>query len=265
MHPSAIAFEKLAPAGADLPSVAEHALSAEAARPCGRSGIVVRFLTRDDIPALLELERAKWEDDQAASAQVLQQRIEAYPRWCVAALDARSGKLLASLFVKPITDTEMQHCYTWADAAVVDASPADAHQRALFGISLSSIDKDAVESLLLFLIPLAIKSGKRHVYLGSPVPGLQKWRQKHPQADIARDYVFAKKQGLPVDPQLRYYHRKGFTTIIAAKPDYFPHRASLDYGAVLRMALPLSQLSMVWRWVPDEVMQAFFRRLARFL
>ena len=204
-----------------------------------QAAIKVRFLTVADIPALMELELAKWDEDQATNPEVLQLRIESYPRYCIAAFCVHTGKMLASLFIKPISDIEMQACNTWADAAAIRPSADDGKKASLFGISMSSINKDAVEELFLFIIPLAVKDGKRHVYLGSPIPGLKKWREKNPQTDVAKDYVFVTRNGLPVDPQLRYYNKKGFNTIMSAKPEYFPHADSMNYGAVLRMALPL--------------------------
>lgn len=51
------------------------------------------------------------------------------------------------------------------------------------------------------------------------------------------------------DPQLRYYWQKGFKTIVACKPDYFPHAASLDYGVVVRGASRCRPWRR-WRHVP---------------
>ena len=42
-----------------------------------------------------------------------------------------------------------------------------------------------------------------------------------------------KRSGLPVDPQLRYYHLRGFKDIMGVKPGYFPHERSHDHGVIL--------------------------------
>ena len=39
--------------------------------------------------------------------------------------------------------------------------------------------------------------------------------------------------GLPLDPQLRYYHRRGFKDLVAVRPDYFPHAGGTGYGVRL--------------------------------
>lgn len=235
------------------------------AHPVSSTRQQVRFLNVADIPALLELEHAKWEDDQAASAAVLQQRIEAYPEWCAAAFCSATGKMLASLFVKPISEAEMRACATWADAAQIQPTAADATKQDMFGISMSSINKEAVENLFMFFIPRMVRAGKRHVYLGSPMPGVRKWCEKNPRGDVVNDYGRAMKNGLPMDPQLRYYHKKAFNQIIAIKPEYFPHRESLNYGAVLRMTLPLTRLHFIWKWLPASMVQEIFRRLSKLL
>jgi hypothetical protein len=75
---------------------------------------------------------------------------------------------------------------------------------------------------------------------------LARWQQANPEKP-AEAYVFATRGGLPRDPQLRYYWGKGFKRIVACEPNYFPHEASLDYGAVIRGRIPLFALAPVWK------------------
>jgi predicted metal-dependent hydrolase len=222
--------------------------------------VQVRFLQPQDINALMVLERKKWNQEQAADAQDIAQRIAAHPQLCIGAFSTATGEALASLFMKPITNAQLQEARTWADCAQLHGI-AQAHtSQALFGISLSSVDAAAVEALFVFFWPYALKSGWRHIYLGSPVPGLARWQQANPDQP-AEAYVFAKRGGLPRDPQLRYYWGKGFKRIVACKPDYFPHEASLDYGAVIRGHIPLSTLAPLWKRLPLPWLQGFRRLL----
>ena len=78
---------------------------------------------------------------------------------------------------------------------------------------------------------------------------MRSWRRRDPTADVD-EYVRARRDGLPTDPQLRYYHGKGFRHIVAWKPDYFPHEASLNHGVVLRGRVPLSGARLLWKQVP---------------
>lgn len=220
----------------------------------------VRFLRPQDMAALMALEHKKWNQEQAAQEHDLAQRMAAYPQLCIGAFSLDTGEALASLFMKPISEAQLLQAQTWADCAKPHDAGTEQPAQALFGISLSSTDAAAVEALFEFFWPHALKGGWRHIYLGSPVPGLAKWRQAHPQEPV-HTYVHATRCGLPRDPQLRYYWGKGFKRIVACKPDYFPHAASLDYGAVIRGSVPLSALAPVWKRLPLPWLQGFRRLL----
>jgi hypothetical protein len=74
----------------------------------------------------------------------------------------------------------------------------------------------------------------------------------HPDVGV-REYVHAKSsQGSdrPLDPQLRYYHGKGFKEIHSIHKDYFPHEASQDYGVILRRDVPLAGAAPLWSRMP---------------
>lgn len=134
---------------------------------------MVRFLAEADVPELLRLEHQTWTEEQATRAEEMRQRISAHPTLSMGAFCPRTGTALASLFLGPI--------------------------------SLSSNDGTAVEALMAWLWPQALKAGRRDIYLGSPVPGLAAWRRRqHPEGDVDDDYVRARRHGLPADPQLRY-------------------------------------------------------------
>ncbi|WP_238432067.1 hypothetical protein [Streptomyces cavernae] len=224
------------------------------------SSIEVRFLRPGDVEALITLEQTKWDQGQAADRAELAARIQAYPRLSIGAF-ATDGAALASLFMKPIKTAELDSAATWADCARVETPHPEA-TGSLFGISLSSVDADAVTAIFEFFWPHALKHGWRDIYLGSPMPGLQAWRRINP--DIPVDvYMREKRHGLPRDPQLRYYRNKGFKDIVACKPEYFPHAASLDYGAILRGHIPLSAGAPLWRLVPLPWLKQMRRLLFR--
>jgi hypothetical protein len=223
--------------------------------------IVSRFLSVNDIPRLLQLEQCQWEAHQAADTSALRQRIERHPDLCVGSFCARSGDVLASLFMRPISQREIQQARSWTQCAVgrIDDS-ATARGHSLFGISLTSVEPQAALALFDFFWPHALKNGWRDIYLGSPIPGLQRALAADPNLDI-HTYVHTKRGGLPRDTQLRYYHRKGFQQIISVLPDYFPHEASLNHGVLLRGHVPLSRWSPMWSLLPMAVLQALLKRL----
>lgn len=222
--------------------------------------IVTCFLQPGDLPALLALERRQWTARQAADAAMLRHRIEAHPDLCVGAFCADTGEALASLFMKPTTRETIKRARCWEDCARL-GEPQQQQQRrsrtrSLFGISLTSVDGQAAWSLIRFFWPHALKQGWREIYLGSPMPGLRRAREMEQQL-AAEHYARARRGGLPLDPQLRYYHRKGFKEIVAVRPGYFPHEDSLDHGAVLRGRVPLATLWPLWRRLPLPLLQRF--------
>ncbi|BEP63299.1 hypothetical protein GmRootV213_38530 [Variovorax sp. V213] len=220
-----------------------------------------RFLTCRDLPALLALEGEKWDAIQAASSEDLLQRLEDYPNLSVGAFCTNSGTLLASLFMRPVHADFWCHAASWVDC--VD-SPRPGRSHSLFGISLSSSHPSGVEALLEFFWPHALKSGWRHIYLGSPIPGFEGWLQRHRDRSV-QDYIALQRAGIPVDPQLRYYHGRGFKDIVCVKRDYFPHARSLDHGVILRGTVPLSLFKPVWKMMPLTSAQRVTRHLVTML
>jgi len=220
-----------------------------------------RFLRHSDIDRLLILERKKWTAEQAAGRADMIQRIEAYPSLSFGCFAKDTGDALASMFVKPITRQQLRAAETWADCARVDV-PATGRTRTLFGISLTSIDPDAVDSIIAMFVPLALKGGWKEIYLGSPLPGLRAWRTRHPDTPVEA-YVRARHNGRPLDPQLFFYFTKGFRRIESCKPNYFPHERSLNYGAVIGTTFPLAFLAPLWSALPLSWLQWLARRAPR--
>ncbi|BBC29337.1 hypothetical protein SGFS_006310 [Streptomyces graminofaciens] len=220
-----------------------------------------RFLEPKDVEALLALERTKWDRHQAATGADLEARIRMYPQLSIGVFDSSSGVALASLFMKPISGDRVCSAADWADCARVEELSEDT-VHSLFGISLTSVDADSVTAIFEFFWPYALNQGWRDIYLGSPMPGFRAWKQANPSS-TAEVYMRERRHGLPRDPQLRYYYNKGFKEIVACKPGYFPHPASLDYGAVIRGRVPLSGGALLWRHVPLPWLQRLRHLLFR--
>lgn len=224
-------------------------------KPVAPDSIQVRFLRHDDLQALTELEHAVWAPNQAASTTHMYDRISRYPQLAIGAFCEKTGRALASLFAQPTHPEAIRHAINWQECVHGAQAYRGKATSALFGVSLSSIHADAAKAIFEFFWPYALKNGWREMFLGSPVPGLRGWLQENPDKPV-EDYVFAKRNGLPCDPQLRYYHRKGFQRIVAVRPDYFPHEASLNYGVILGGQIPLSILSPLWQRMPLSWLQA---------
>ncbi|MFN3493284.1 MAG: metal-dependent hydrolase [Hydrogenophaga sp.] len=222
----------------------------------------VRRLVPADLPALLALEAHCWLPHQAAAPEQMLERMQRYPDLCWGAFCGQSGQALASLFMKPTTEQAMWEAKDWNDCVNTDAPSGPDAQKALFGISLSSRDPNAVKRLFAHFWPHAVKAGWRHVYLGSPVPGFAAWRRRYPDAPAA-DYAKSMRGGKPVDPQLRYYHAKGFRETVRVLPAYFPHAPSLDHGVILRASVPGARWKFLWRRLPWTWLERLGRQAVR--
>jgi hypothetical protein len=210
-----------------------------------------RLLRLGDIPALVDLEKKQWTDEQAATAEMFRQRILEHPHLCAGAFRSDTGELVASLFCRPTAMSDWTRHTDWETRA---NRKAHGQTDALFGISLTSIEGAAALQLIAYQFLDAIKRGVRYVYLGSPMPGLGKHLGRDPQANV-ETYARATRNGLPLDPQLRYYHGRGFRELVAVVANYFPHEASRNYGAILRAKVPHTWLRPMLRWVPQRVLR----------
>jgi len=225
-----------------------------------------RFLSSNDIPALMALECEKWDAGQAASSAMLLARMQAHPELCIGVFCPLTGRALASLFMRPVCPAMFTARTNWAASSGLHKEDTPLEPtRSLFGISLSSNNAEAVREIFKFFYPRALKTGWHDIYLGSPIPGFRKALRKRPNLQVWK-YSHAKRQSgsdEPLDPQLRYYFKRGFKHIISVQDDYFPHAESLNHGVILRGVIPLSGPRMLWRAMPLVILQSLSAILFR--
>lgn len=219
---------------------------------------------------MLDLERKQWTEEQAADTATFRARIEAHPDLCTGAFCVRTGELSASLFLKPTDNAEWINPGNWAQSADLTAQARKDQgrqrksMRSIFGISLTSVDSGAAAQIVAFNYLYLLKRGYREIFLGSPMPGLKRYLQRHPDAS-PEAYARATKSGLPIDPQLRYYHGKGWREIVAVRAEYFPHEASGNYGAILKSRIPFRHLALLFRFVPVPALRMMAALAPRFV
>ncbi|MFE6925378.1 hypothetical protein ACFVAV_30495 [Nocardia sp. NPDC057663] len=205
-------------------------------RTIAGNDIEVRNLRLSDLDQVVEMERAKWDDQQAATAEDLFDRIDQLPQHAAGAFARDGDRLLATMFARPVTRETIQEAENWRACAYAPLPPPGSTD-CLFGVSLTSTSSSAAEALFRSFLPQLAAMGYRNLYGGSTVPGLREWIKANPEGSPT-SYVYATNDdGTPLDRQLRYYYLNGFTTIVSVKPHYFPHPQSLDYGAVIRRSL----------------------------
>ncbi len=221
-----------------------------------KPNISSRFLTFDDIRALLALEQLKWLPEQVASAEILRLRIEYYPQLSFGAFNRTTGQLLVSVFCKPLDDYKLIEPENWSKYSRIGSNnksnPTQGSSHTAFGISFTSINHSAAKRLSIFILLCLIRDGYRDIVLGSPVPGFRTFMEKYPNQSI-ENYVYAKtSSGSPRDRQLRYYYNLGFREIISIRADYFPHEDSKNYGVLLKREIPYQNLKHLLKILPIE-------------
>lgn len=202
----------------------------------GARQLISRQLRLDDIPALLQLESKQWDANQAATDEALRSRLLTHPDLCVGTFCMAKGEALSSLFMRPIQRESVLRARSWSDCTSGPGDTSTGSSHSLFGISMTSVDPEALRCMEAFIWPKALSSGWQEIYLGSPMPGLRHAIGLDPTLSV-NDYAHARRRGLPRDVQLRYYHQKGLTDIVAVLPGYFPYEEALDYGVMLRGSL----------------------------
>lgn len=211
-------------------------MSYAAARTVGGNDIEVRNLRLSDLDQLVEMERTKWDREQAATAAEFFERIDQLPGHAAGAFAQGEDRLLASMFARPVTPETIREAKSWRECAYAPLPPRGSTD-CLFGVSLTSTSSRAAEALFRTFLPQLAVSGYRNLYGGSTVPGLREWIKSHPEGSPSSYVRATNDDGTPLDRQLRYYHLNGFTTIVSVKPNYFPHPQSLDYGALIHRRL----------------------------
>jgi len=202
----------------------------------GGNDIEVRNLRLSDLDRVVEMERAKWDHEQAATAEELFDRIDQLPHLAAGAFDRDGDRLLASMFARPVTMATVHEAENWRACAYAPLPPPGSTD-CLFGVSLTSTSSSAAVALFRSFLPQLAVLGYRNLYGGSTVPGLREWIKANPEASPTAYARATNDDGMPLDRQLRYYYLNGFTRIVAVKPSYFPHPQSLDYGVVIHRRL----------------------------
>lgn len=205
------------------------------------SDLTVRLLSNADLDALLALEHKKWEPSQCATREMLSTRLQHLDKTSWGAFRP-DGELVGSLFVMCKCRQRLAASTNWYETTHGGIGFPQDDAPYWFGISLTCDDIHAQSALFAFAMQRALEQGIRSVFLGSPVPGFAKARQQEPELSL-QTYVSrtrSDKRGgsaVPADPQLYYYHQRGFNQILAAHENYFEHAAALNCAALLEYVL----------------------------
>ena len=201
----------------------------------------------DDIPKILEVEKATWGEKRAASSDMVKSRIEIFPEGTLIALVNNN---LVGFISTQIVNYDLEHdspsWYEITDNGFI-AKTHNPHGDTLYGVNLSvhpewqnrDVGKKLLKSVIEFGISINLKQG----LLGARVPHYYKFADKIK----IEDYVNICKQkvednislndNIPPDPELLFYLKCGLQ-IVKVIPNYFEDPESLNYGVLLMMKNP---------------------------
>jgi len=214
--------------------------------------IVIRTATSADVDGVLELDHLVWVDFPTTKEK-LQRRVEIFPQGNLVAVNTATGKIVGYLCLMFLDFEPAEFPCSWneitREGTIRTHNPEGKY---MYGVALTVHPDYSHIGAKLQIYGWGVGLGYHRLgcYLGSPIPGFAKWKEKNPELTV-EDYVYRERNnGMPLDPELAYYKRSGFN-IVRILPGYEPDPKSLDYGVLV-------YCSNVFYHVPTRVL----RRLA---
>ncbi len=204
-----------------------------------RDRVSVRRADRGDLQGILQVEAA-WPEDQRASADQIETRLERFSQGVFVALDGT--RYVACTTSCPIVymPEAVSNFRSWDEVTnhglFPDPLPDGAN--ALYIVSNGIIPEyrrtGLRERLIGCHLSLARRMNLMYVVTGAMLPGYARYCRQHGELPVA-DYADMKVSGKPVDPTLRKLGALGFRLPSRAHliPDYYPSPESRDYAALM--------------------------------
>jgi ribosomal protein S18 acetylase RimI-like enzyme len=200
-----------------------------------KNKIKIRQAKIEDIPQILEAEKAAWGEERAATFEMFESRIKTFPEGnLVAVLD---GKIVGVVVVEIINSNLLNNFSTWYE--ITDngfiAKTHNPKGDTLYGVTLSVHplyqNRGIGKELMIAVGKLAIKHNLKGGLLGARIPHYHKYADKIKVGDYVK--ITQKDQNdIPPDPELMFYQRLGLK-IIKIIPNYFDDSESLNYGVLM--------------------------------
>lgn len=204
---------------------------------------IFRKATIQDLPDLMKLE-ANWPENERASIEQLQSRIERYPQgFLVCVPPDSSGEIIGSVTSCPIfyDPSHPDRIPNWNLATNDGMIPEDSQNMKTDTLYLvSSVLAEAYRGGPIYrdmineFSRVAKTLGFKRILTGAVIPGYDDYCKNH--GDIAAaDYALMKRHGSPLDPFMRILAKLSFhlPDAVHVKDDYYPDEASRCYAVLL--------------------------------
>jgi ribosomal protein S18 acetylase RimI-like enzyme len=220
-----------------------------------KNKIKIRKATIKDIPQILEVEKAAWEEEKAATREMFESRIKTFPEGTLVALIDK--KIVGVIVTEIINYNSQDSALSWYE--VTDngfiAKTHNPKGDTLYGVDLSVHpsyqNKGIGKKLLANISKLAIQYNLKQGVLGSRIPNYNKFADKIKVEDYVKINNYQKNEkNIPPDPELSLYRKCGFR-IIKIIPEYFKDPESLNYGVLLIRENPFH--NKWYRWIIAKI------------
>jgi hypothetical protein len=198
----------------------------------------IRQARFEDLDHYASLQAERWSDDNQATRAELESRFATYPKGMLVAEEA--GQVVGMVFAMRIAAYNYDQTPSWYE--ITNDGKCDTHDPngpIIFGVDLSTsvgVGARAGDQLLVAVARLAIRENIKWCMLGGRLPGYHNYQSKMSAAEYLRA---TDANGLPLDPQVRFYTSQAGLVAVKVLPDYFEDPDSCDYGVLLRWHNPL--------------------------
>jgi len=210
--------------------------------------IKIRQARMEDIPQILEVEKAAWGEERAATFEMLESRIKTFPEGTLVALIDEEIVGFASAQI--VNYDLKRNAFTWYEATD-NGFITKTHNpkgNTLYGVNLSvhpSYQKKGIgKQLLINVAKLAVKYNLKQGILGGRIPNYYRFADKIKVEDYIK--IDNTKNNISPDPELFFYQKCGFK-IVKIIPEYFKDPESLNYGILLVRKNPF--YNKWYRWI----------------
>lgn len=223
----------------------------------GKNEIKIREVKIEDIPQILEIEKAAWGKEGAATFEVFESRIKTFPEGTrVAFINEDIVGVISTEIVNYDLENDSPGWYEITDNGFI-AKTHNPNGDTLYGVNLSVhplYQKRGVGRKLMESIgKLAIKCNLKQGILGGRIPNYHKFASK---INI-EDYVNLVNQkggmNIPPDPELLFYQKEYWKIglkVVKIIPNYFKDPESLNYGILLVWKNPF--YNKWYRWIASK-------------
>lgn len=196
-------------------------------------GREIRRAEIEDIPQILEVEKAAWGEKNAANWEMFESRIKTFPEGTLVAVSGdKIVGVVATEIVNYNPEEKTLNWYEITDNGYIKKTH-NPKGDSLYGVDLSVHplyqNKGVGKKLMVAVGKLAIKYNLKRGFLGARIPNYYKYAQKIK----VEDYVKITEEGkeIPPDPELMFYRKLGLK-IVKIIPNYFSDPESLNYGVL---------------------------------